>query len=290
MSISDILNNINNVQNSINGNSPLTSSQASQYQADGFTVPAQFASSAAVGAGLPSSQVPPYRPATLRRNIITWFVPNFGIVSMYINPSAITYNFKKLINPDRTKGGYTLQYWGEQLDVLNISGTTGSSGIEGINVLYEIYRAEQYAFDATGLLIAGNNATTDLSNSLSGLGGALGGAIGGGVGAAVGGAVGGLLGLAAPNTNLSAQNIPSIAQSAFSVEMYYNGWVYRGYFNSMTVRERADNFMLEYDMEFITTSRQGYRLNYFPWSVSANSGPSSYSTPESFNGNVSEGF
>jgi hypothetical protein len=191
-----------------------------------------------------------------------------------------------LISKDRTKGGFTLQYWGEELDVINISGTTGSSGIEGINVLYEIYRAEQYAFDATGLVIASNNATTDLSNTLTGLGGALGGSVGG----AVGGAVGSLLGIASPNSNLAVQNVPTIAQSAFTVEMYYNGWVFRGYFDSMTVNERADNFLIEYQMRFMATQRRGYRLNYFPWSKSAIDGSSQYTTPPSFSGSISTGF
>lgn len=283
MAIGDIVNNINSVQNALNGNSPLTQSQASQFKSDGFLLPATFA---ADGTGLPSSKVSSYKPAQFRRNIITWFVPNFGIVRMYVNPSSISYVHKKLITKDRTKGGYTLQYWGEDLDTINISGTTGSAGIEGINVLYEIYRAEQYAFDATGLTIAANNAQTDLSSALSGLGGAIGGSVGG----AVGGAVGGILGLASPNSNLSAQNIPTLAQSAFSVEMYYNGWVYRGYFDNMTVNESANNFLLEYQMTFFATQRRGYRENYFPWAKSAIDGPSEYTSPQSFSGNVSSGI
>ena len=58
---------------------------------------------------------------------------------MYINPQQMNIDEKKVIKQQRTKGGYIIQYWGEELTTLNISGTTGSAGVEGINVLYEIY-------------------------------------------------------------------------------------------------------------------------------------------------------
>jgi hypothetical protein len=148
MAISDVIKEINSAQDFLNSNNPLTQTQSDQFKSDGFLLPATFS---ADGTGLPSSKVGTYRESQMKRNTITWFVPEFGVVRMYVNPSAITYYYKKLIIKDRTKGGYTLQYWGEDLDNLNISGTTGGAGIEGINILYEIYRAEQYALDATGL-------------------------------------------------------------------------------------------------------------------------------------------
>jgi hypothetical protein len=281
MTLSDVINGINSVQNALNGNS--LSGNTNQFKSDGFLLPATYSSD---GNGLPSNKVGTYRDAQSKRNIITWFVPQIGIVRMYVNPSAISYSHRKLISKDRTKGGYTLQYWGEELDSINISGTTGSAGIEGINVLYEIYRSEQYSFDGTALTMASNNTQTALGSAFSGIGGALGGE----VGSAVGGAIGGILGTSAPNGNLAAQNIPSLAQLAFTVEMYYNGWAYRGFFENMTVNERADNFLMEYQMTFIATQRRGYRLNYFPWAKSATNGPSQYTSPQSFSGNVKTGF
>src|SRR5579885_1023285 len=146
MSFSDIVSGVSDAVDALNGVNPLSQSQLNQFKSDGFLLPATFS---ADGTGLPSSKVPAYRNSQLKRNIITWFVPEFGIVRMYVNPSSISYVHKKLITKDRTKGGYTLQYWGEELSQLNIVGTTGGAGVEGINVLYEIYRAEQYAFDAT---------------------------------------------------------------------------------------------------------------------------------------------
>jgi hypothetical protein len=288
---------INSAQNFLNNNSnPLTQTQQESFKSDGFLVPATFS---ADQNGLPYTQVPSYKPSKLHRNIITWFVPQFGTVKMYVNPANITYSDKKIINKDRTKGGYTLQYWGEELTTINISGTTGSSGIEGIHVLEQIYRAEQYAFDAVGLTLAGNNASADIANNLvNGVGGALGNSISqlfGGSGnsptASAGGAgiLGGILGLDSPNNNLSVQNIPSLAQLAFTVELYYGGSIYRGFFDSMTVNEKADNFLIDYQMIFMATQKRGYRLNYFPWTRSAKDGPSSYGTPPSFSGNVTTG-
>lgn len=289
MSIKDIINSANNAVNALNRANPLSQSAQEQFKSDGFTVPATFS---ADGNGLPSGKVPAYRDSQVKRNIITWFVPEFGIIRMYVNPNSIIYNHSKLIDQSKTKGGYTLQYWGEELSTMDISGTTGSAGIEGINVLYEIYRAEQYAFDGTGLSLAANNANQpNLLNSLLGTLGTgtntsnlLGGTANGAVGS-----IGSLLGLSSPNTSLVASSINSLAQLAFTVEMYYNGWVYRGYFKNMTITERADNFLLDYRMSFVITQRRGYRTNYFPWSKSAIDGPSQYSTPYSFSGNTNTG-
>lgn len=283
--LDDAVNGLDKLATTLNGANPLTQSQIASFKSNGFLV---AATPSADGNGLPYTKIKPQINAKITRNIITWFVPQFGTVRMFVNPQNISYVHKKLINKDRTKGGYTLQYWGEELDTINISGTTGSAGIEGINMLYEIYRAEQYAFDAVGLTLAANNASADMANGLvQGIGGALGQAIGGpSLTAAAGGAglLGGILGLNSPNNNLSVRNVPSLASLAFGVEMYYNGWIYRGFFDNMTITERADNFLIDYQMTFMATQRRGYRTNYFPWSNSPTSGPSNYNTPTSFSG------
>ena len=286
-SLDGAISGIDQLSATLNGANPITQQQLASFQSNGFLV---SATPSADGNGLPFTQIAAPVDAKLNRNIITWFVPQFGTVRMFINPQNITYNHKKLINKDRTKGGYTLQYWGEELSTLNISGVTGSSGIEGINMLYEIYRAEQYAFDAVGLTLASNNASADMANNLiQGIGGALGQAIGGSSAAAqAGGAglLGGILGLDSPNNNLSTRNIPSLASLAFAVEMYYGGWVYRGFFENMTITERADSFLLDYAMTFTVTQRRGYRTNYFPWAQNPRNGPSTYNNPTSFTGNT----
>ena len=284
-SIDDVESGINSAQKFLNSsNNPLTSDQLSQFKSDGFLLPSAYS---ADQNGLPYSKVQNDKPGQIKRNNITWFVPEFGIVKMYVNPENITYNYKKNIStPERTKGGYTIQYWGEQLTTLTLTGTTGRSGIEGINVLYEIYRAEQYAFDPMALTIAANTASNDVANNLvNGVGGLIGGLFPGNSdlnAAGASGVLGGILGMDSPNNALANKNIPSLAQLAFTVEMYYNGWVFRGYFTDMNIQEKASDFLISYTLNFTVTQRRGYRVNYFPWSVSAKDGPSNYNTPKSF--------
>lgn len=292
-SLNNLISDVNSAQNTLNANNPLTGSLSNS---PGFNAPQL---PVANGNGLPYSQISNSNSGVIRRNIISWFVPQFGVAQMFINPQNISYANKKLITKERTKGGFTLQYWGEDLTTINIGGTTGSSGIEGINMLYEIYRAEQYAFDAIGLTLAANNASADIAANLSNnVGGALGQftstlqptntQIGPQPAAAAGaGLLGGILGLNSPNSALSTRNITSLAQLAFTVEMYFNGTVYRGYFDSMTHTIRADTFLIDYRIVFMATQKRGYSTNYFPFQHSANSGYSTYNTPTSFNGNVS---
>ena len=163
MGITDIINSINGVQNDLNDAVPLNQSNVASFQQNGFLV---SSTPQADGNGLPYTKIAPNKDAQFKRSKIVWFIPSFGSVTMAIGPGGIDYNYRKLIQKDRTKGGYTIQYWGEDLTTLNITGTTGSTGIEGINALYEIYRAEQYAFDAVALSLAANNANSDLANKI----------------------------------------------------------------------------------------------------------------------------
>jgi hypothetical protein len=83
-----------------------------------------------------------------KRSLIQWQLPHLGsnqFLEMYVNPQNIQFSSRKEINKIRTKGGFIAQYWGEDLDTINIQGTTASSGIEGINALRDIYRSEQLA-------------------------------------------------------------------------------------------------------------------------------------------------
>lgn len=240
------------------------------------------------GNSLPFSKVPSNQNASFRRNIITWFVPEFGSIKMYINPNSLSYTYKKLISKEKTKGGYAIQYWGEDLPTITIVGTTGSSGIEGINALYEIYRAEQYAFDPVALTMASNNfaqnAAADLVNSgLNFLGGGLESIIGGKTGAAtnslVSSGLGGILGLQSPGANMGSNNFMTLAELACGVEMYYNGLTFRGFFESMTITEK--DLLFDYTINFTVTQKRGYRTNYLPWQRSPRFSPSAYdATPK----------
>jgi hypothetical protein len=283
-SFNDLISGVNAAQNVINQATPIVRALENTVEN--------------IGNGLPYSFIPNTADAVLQRNIISWFVPQYGVAQMYINPQNISYANKKLITKDRTKGGFTLQYWGEDFTTINISGTTGSAGIEGLNMLEEIYRAEQYAFDAVAMNLFANNASADITQNLANnVGGNLGQfsnsltppntQVGPTTSAAQGaGLMGGILGMDSPNNTMSARNIPSLAQLAFTVQMYYNGWIFTGYFDSMTFTERADNFLIDYQMIFMATNRSGYRTNYFPWSQAANTGYSYYNTPYSFSGDT----
>lgn len=234
------------------------------------------------GMGTRQSRVPNERAGVSTRHIVHWFVPEQPIVQMYINPKTITYSDKKAISSQRTKGGFVLQYWGEELTSLRLSGTTGTSGIEGINVLQDVYRNEQLAFDPFALTLAANKDKA----SLEGLGSSIGGAVGGDIGSLIGGAVGGLLQSSIDNVSAPSPS-PSLAQLAFTVEMYWSGAVYRGYFQSFSVTESADMLgLFDYDIEFMVTQKRGFRQNFLPWHRSATSGPSNsdptFGTPHSF--------
>jgi len=76
---------------------------------------------------------------------------------MYINPQSLSSSYRKTINSKRTKGGFIMQYWGEELENLSISGTSGDSGIEGINAIQDVYRSEQLAMQ-----ILANQASTSV--------------------------------------------------------------------------------------------------------------------------------
>lgn len=258
-----------------------TQTNNNDYSSNGFIVPPTPSGD---GNGLPSQKVKNQRVGNNTRSLMHWFVPEFGVVKMYVNPRVVRYAHKKLINPDRTKGGYSLQYWGEQLSTLTLSGTTGSSGIEGINVLYEIYRAEQYAFDAVGLTLASDNAAASVANQIfGGLGSAIGGQSGSQVGSTIGNIVSSLSGTDPASQALAARNVPSLAQFAFGIELFYLGEIYRGFFDSMNVNESADNLgLFEYDITFFVTEKRGYRVNNLAWQKSATSGPSGDGIPLSF--------
>lgn len=239
------------------------------FQKDGFIVPPV---PSADGNGLPSSKIPSQQRGRAKRNLVHWFVPEVGVINMYINPQSIGTNAKKLINAERTKGGYIVQYWGEELTTLNIRGNTGSSGVNGLNVLYEIYRAEQYLYDPIALTMAADNSITGLNDIIDSALGNL-----GGFGSVISAGTTGFLGLDPASQNVLPRNIPSLASMALGVEMYWNGWTYRGFFTNFSFTESADRLGLyEYDIGFTVTQRRGYRTNSMPWHHSAIDGASDW--------------
>lgn len=230
---------------------------------NGFSVPAIPTGD---GFGLPSSKVPYNLQSRGKRNLVHWFVPEVGIVDMYINPQSIGHKFQKIIVKERTKGGYVNQYWGEELLVLQIQGTTGSSGIEGINVLKEVYRSEQLTFDPVALTVASTNLVNGLADAVDD-------------GSILGSIAAGILDIDPLAQSMLPKNLPSLASLAFGIEMYWMGQVFRGYFTDFSFDERSDSLgLFYYNMTFVVTQTRGYRYNYLPWHRSAVSGPSNSDT------------
>lgn len=212
------------------------------------------------GIGTRQSFIPNNRIAISKRNLIYWLVPEGPIIQMYINPQNISYPYRKVIVPQRTIGGYTIQYWGPEITVLKIQGTTGTSGIEGINVLYDIYNNENLQFDPYALLLAAKKENESITAGL--------------IDTETNEVLNDIFG---QNQNLFQGNnsIPTLGSLACSVEMYYSGEVYRGYFTDFSVTESAQNIgLFDYDLTFNVTQKRGWRNNFMPWHRSATSGPS----------------
>jgi hypothetical protein len=73
--------------------------------------PAGFSSLAplpsSTGNQVRQSKIPNNRMASATRNMVRWFLPELGVVEMYLNPQSIKYTDTKHIGtPVRTRGGY----------------------------------------------------------------------------------------------------------------------------------------------------------------------------------------
>lgn len=183
------------------------------------------------------------------KQVMTWRLPGGNLVQMYINPENFVISERKHITPTRTKGGYVVQYWGEELTRLQLSGTTGSSGVKGVQVLRDIYRAENSAFE---IVAATQNKELLQKTDTEGLSTAA---------------------LAQTFANLS-DNIresnfvlrPSLASLALSVTLFYQGVQYRGFFTEMSITESTAKLgMFDYNLAFMATETRGARENFMPW-------------------------
>ena len=223
------------------------------------------------GIGTRESQVPNYRDGVSKRDLMSWLLPDGPVVQMYINPARVQYSNKKIITKQKTKGGFALQYYGEDLGTLGISGSTGTSGYEGINVLYEIYRNEQYRFDPYALTLQAERDKAD-QESFDGLLFSAGSLINNIENTAVNlkSAQKGYY-----NSLTQSRNKPTLASLGFTMEMIYKGLTFRGYFTDFSVTEAAEHFgLFDYTMNFTVTQTRGYRTNDQAWQKSPSTGPS----------------
>lgn len=206
---------------------------------------------------------------------------------LYINPNQIRINEQKNIKETLTKGGYMIQYWGENLTSVEISGTTGSSGIEGINVLYSIYRHEQIHFpkileerdrrlasEALSQSITNANQSGDRVNPATAIasitdailtGGAISSTING-LSSAVGVFSDIIQNGGSDYTPALSPSIPTLAAFATNIQMHHDGVFYRGFFSNFNFSESGDSpGLFDYSFSFKVTRKYGERTNFMPW-------------------------
>lgn len=203
-------------------------------------------------------------PNTLSEEGVGWFK-----TQLYINPQSFDINDKKFIKSDFTKGGFVTQYWGEDLTKISIGGTTGSAGIEGINVLRSIYRHEQgqyrkllddrrrqLAEEAASIqaqAISDSESRNFGTQTVDGIKNAV---------EIIGDAITG----ESQIERTTFRSIPTLAALATNVDMYYQGEFFRGYFEMFNVRETASEpGHFTYTTSFMVTRRTGERNNFMPW-------------------------
>lgn len=232
------------------------------------------------------------------RKLIQWNIPNAGIVEMYINPESLSIAERKIIKEARTKGGFVIQYWGENLLDIDIAGTTGSGGIEGINVLHDIYRQEQIGFgNMITQLNSGfvSNLSNTLINAIQGLSSV---SINTSSASSFLNSVGSIVGNVSNTLNQIGNAIgsdqlllPTLAALATGLEMWYDGKTYRGYMTEMRVDEKAANMgLFNYTIKFRATRQSGLRLNGFVHQRSVSFGPANTDTiPLTFGGLITGG-
>jgi hypothetical protein len=67
------------------------------------------------------------------------FIPEWESISMYINPESLNISTQKIKSKQVTRGGIYYHHYGDDHWNISINGTTGLSGMKGIEVLERIY-------------------------------------------------------------------------------------------------------------------------------------------------------
>jgi len=211
----------------------------------------------------------------------TFTLTGRDVVPIYVNPQSISIRDNKIIQKTLTKGGYVIQYWGEELSTMSVNGTTGSAGIEGIHILRDIYRNEQIRMKdqlltklenkTSGAVqtLADTSEVEQASNFITNMKNT-------DIGSAVGGffdtaksiveSFANVLDSTAEETINRVILRPTLAAYAVSMDVYFQGERYRGYFTTFTVNERAASpGLFDYTFQFMITKRVGKRSNFMPW-------------------------
>lgn len=192
-------------------------------------------------------------------------------VEVYLNPTSFRITESKLVESSITKGGFMVSYWGENLPTIAASGTTGSSGIEGIQILRDVYRNEQIVYkeilknrNYAASESLGSSTITDAAFSISNILNLINGA--GSEGSVS--TVDSLINQKKTVLEQQKQEIlsPSIAAFVTSVDIYFQGEKFRGFFKDFGYNEEANNpGIFTYTFNFVVLQRYGIRSNFMPW-------------------------
>lgn len=202
------------------------------------------------------------------------------LIPCYISPQEFNVEERKLITETFTKGGYFVEYWGEELPTITARGTTGSGGIEAIEILRAIYRNEQIQMEqvlrerAREISEEAETSLQDTSSSTvqAGVVSALDSLFENGFSEILDGTQS----VIEEITNIFDESveeetnpvtfIPSLGAFAVSVDLYIQGLKYRGYFTDFRVTETAESpGVFEYSFSFKVLRRSGRRNNFMPW-------------------------
>ena len=211
----------------------------------------------------------------------TFTLSGRNVVPIYINPQSIAIRENKLIQKTLTKGGFAIQYWGEELPTMSVNGTTGSGGIEAIHILRDIYRNEQIRMKEQLLTKLENKTsgavetladTSELEKMDNFWSNVANSSAGSGASGFIEGAKSVVQSFADILDNTAEQTVnrvllrPTLAAYAVSMDVYFQGERYRGYFTTFSVNERATSpGLFDYSFTFMVTKRVGKRSNFMPW-------------------------
>lgn len=202
-----------------------------------------------------------------------------AVIPFYINPANVKFAQQKIINKQQTKGGFLIQYWGEELETLQVSGMTGSGGIEAIQILRDVYRHEQLIFTsilldrekdfANNASLALNSASEETEGGFTAVADALTGGAFSQIVDGISSTIEVVSNAITGKTDATATKemlMPSPAAFAVSIDLYYQGEKYRGYFSNLNYDENeGEPGLHNYDFEFVITKKTGKRKNYMPW-------------------------
>mgnify|MGYP003585684655 CR=1 FL=1 len=193
---------------------------------------------------LPTPRHVPRIPLTMWIDYHSSVVSNPPAVTFLVNPATMSSSFTKKINTTFTRGGYVVENWGENLDVLNFTGSIGAYYVlnSTANGLNRYDRSKSYSFRnlmEVFLIYANNGARyQDAGNNKGKL---------------ISSAGTTLISKRAAN---SLKTTKSRILSMGDVYLQYDKTLYYGTFDNFSIEEDAGKpFSLNYDFSFTVLRR-----------------------------------